>query len=283
LLFALVVTHNGQGGKMNANHLVSRNLLVFKIIKIKSLTQLRDAFRHNKREIVSATTSFGHIDPQKTRLNYSLTPTVDSTQLLGLVNDTILDHQAHIAKQMRCNAVLAIEVLFSVSAANTSIDLKRYFEDCLAWSVQEFTPAKLLCADVHHDEENPHMHIIFLCVTHTNLVASDVVGYKGKSQDRLMNFYSKVAKHHGLDLPLRGLNKANRKLLADWVIEHFDQSGDPITLSKHYPSVREAIKRDPILFAFNLDVDLNLKPIKLRTVAQIFTSKGKGSSTHDLG
>jgi hypothetical protein len=131
------------------------------------------------------------------------------------------------------------------------------------------------------DESNPHMHIIFLCVDGKKLLASTVVGYKSRLQGRLIDFYKEVGQKHGLERPLNGLNKANRKLLANKVIEHLEASQDPIVFSKHYQTVKDAIKRNPASFAFELDLNVVLMAQKFRTVAQIFTSKGKGSQSPD--
>jgi hypothetical protein len=266
---------------MRSHPLSNAKPLVFNIAKIKTVSKLRDAFKHNKREIAYENNCEGSIDPSRTRFNYSLTGAQDSTQLTDVVNQAIFTYVKHTGKQLQSNAVVAVEVMFSVSAAYTAIDLTQYFQECFDWAVEDFAPATVLTADVHLDESNPHMHIIFLCVTATNLVASAVVGYKGKQQERLMSLYRNVARKHGLELPLRGLSKANKIKLAGRVIESLEHSDDPLTHSKLYPTTKEAIRQNPAPFAFSLGVAVDLKPAKMRTVAEIFTSTGRGSRTVD--
>jgi Plasmid recombination enzyme len=264
---------------MTASPFLTSKQLIFQIEKIKSISKLRDAIRHNKREIEYELTSTGHIDPSKTHLNYSLAGSDDSLHLLGIANSAVIHHKNQTGKAVRKDAVIAIELLFSISSAYAEIDHRQYFEDCLDWSVHWFHPAPVLSADVHMDESNPHMHIILLCVTPTNLLGSRVVGYKGQGKDRLADFYQQVGSKHGLQMPPSGLSKENRKLLADKVIERIEESNDPVVLSRHYQSVKDAIRVNPTPFAFNLDLDITLKAPKIRTMAQIFTSKGKGSKT----
>jgi hypothetical protein len=259
----------------------TKKQLIFAIKKINSKVQLRNAVRHNKREIAKELGAAAHIDAAKIHLNYSLTGSSDGIPIFNRVKNAIDSYEKNTKRAIRRDAVIAIEILFSVSAANSDVDLQQYFQDCLRWSKSEFAPAELLSADVHLDESNPHMHAIFLCVTKTHLVASALAGYKTKYRHRLEDFFRKVGEKHGLELPPPTMSRINRELVAKQVIDHIDYSNDPITRSRHYPAVRDAIKKNPIPFAFNLDLDVVLKIPKTRTFAQIFTSKGRGSSIPD--
>jgi hypothetical protein len=252
--------------------------LVFNIQKITSKNQLWVAILHNKREIAREIGTLGHIDASRTHLNYSLVEFESSDRLREKVNQAIAEHQKFLGKRIRHDAVIALEVLFSISSQNTEINRKQYFEDCLAWSVKEFLPAQALTADVHLDESSPHLHIIFLCVTKTNLVASAVTGFKKKFSTRRENFQINVGSKHGLVLPPPALSRKNRGLLAKQVIKGLELSQDPITHSKHYAAICEAIHKNPAPFAFEQDLEAVHVPQKMRTMAQIFTSKGRGSN-----
>ena len=263
---------------MSADFHASHKQLIFNINKIKSKTQLRSALLHNKRQIESEMGPAGHIDPARMHLNYPLVGAGHSSLLWGEVEKALADHREHTKRQIRHDAVMAVEILFSVSAANTGINLAPYFEDCVNWSINEFAPAQVLSAEVHFDEANPHMHVIFLCVTKTKLVASSVVGYTKKYRERLESFFLEVGKKHGLELPPPRLSRSSLRAMASQAIEKIEQSKDPITLSAHYPAIVEAIKRNPAPFARTLSIGLRSKPSKRRTVVEIFTSKGKGSN-----
>lgn len=230
--------------------------LFFALKKIKTLNLLRRALKHNKREIAKELGVGSHIDRTKSQLNYSLTGASNALELMHHVNHVLCTHQQNVRKAIRRDAVLAIEVVFSVSANKTNIDLHQYFVDCFAWVAVEFEPASTLSADVHLDEANPHLHVIFLCVTELRLVASQVAGNKRKYRDRREDFYLKVAKKHGLDLPPPTLNRLDRSRLAQKVFEQLARTCDPITKSQHYPAICESIRRNPIPFASKLNLDI---------------------------
>ena len=150
----------------------------------------------------------------------------------------------------------------------------------MTWAKTEFYPAEVLTADVHLDEATPHMHVIFLCVTPTKLVASKVKGNKRKYRERKEDFFHKVAQKYGLALPPEKLLKADRIRLAKQVISQVETSSDPMTRSPHYQLIRLRIENDPVPFAVNLGIDIEITPKKLRTLVQTFTSKGKGANHH---
>jgi Plasmid recombination enzyme len=227
--------------------------IFFDLKKIKRLIHLRWAIKHNKREIANELRIGGHINSARTHLNYSLHGSNNSADLMMEVNRGITAYRKRVGKAIRHDAVVAIEVLFSVSATKQDIDLGKYFEDCLSWSTSEFAPAVKLSADVHLDESNPHMHIIFLCVTESKLVASQVSGNKVKFRNRRENFYFQVAKNYGFELSPPALNRIHRIWLAQKVIAEFNRSHDPITLSQHYQAVCEAVKKNPMPFAKKLE------------------------------
>ena len=244
---------------------------------INSLKQLRAAFRHNKREIQKELGARSHIDAQKIPLNYSLVESVSTDDLIHAVTEMIETYENNVGKRMRRDAVIAIEVLFSLPDSRPDINNRDYFNDCLIWSKTNLSPAEVLTADVHLDEATPHMHVIFLCVTPTKLVASKVKGDKRKYRERKEDFFHKVAQKYGLSLPPEKLLKADRVSLAKQVLSQVETSSDPMTRSPHYQLIRLRIENDPVPFAVNLGIDIKTTPKKLRTVAQIFTSTGKGA------
>ena len=247
---------------------------------IGTIRKLRAAFRHNKREIQKELGARSHIDAQKIPLNYSLVDVVSTDGLIRKVNERIEAYEDSIGKRIRHDAVIAIEVLFSLPDSRPDINNRDYFNDSLTWAITEFSPAEVLTADIHLDEATPHMHVIFLCVTPTKLVASKVKGNKRKYRERKEDFFHKVAQKYGLALPPEKLLKADRIRLAKQVITQVETSSDPMTRSPHYQLIRLRIENDPVPFAVNLGIDIKTTPKKLRTLAQTFTSKGKGSNYH---
>ncbi len=254
----------------------SINQLFFSLLKISSLARLRVALKHNAREIDYELSAHAHINKAKRHLNYSLIPFSSNDELVKSVNEARLAYEKTVGKSMRCDAVVAIEILFSVSQRKTDINLRQYFEECLRWASAEFAPASAMTADVHLDEANPHMHCIFLCVTNTKLVASGVAGYKAKYRKRFESFYKQVAQKYGFEMPAPTLNRTSRIQLARVVIDHFDQANNPITQSDLYLPVCDAVRHNPAPFALALGIPIPHEPQKMSTVAEIFTSKGLG-------
>lgn len=255
----------------------SKNSFYFNIGAISTQRKLRSAFMHNKREIQKELGARSHIDAQKISLNYSLVEVMSTDNLIQKVNDRIASYEDNTNRSMRHDGVIALEVLFSLPPSKTNINSHDYFNVCLTWAKTEFSPAEVLTADVHLDEATPHMHVIFLCVTPTKLVASKVKGDIRKYRERKEDFFHKVAQKYGLALPPDKLLKADRVRLAKQVISQVETSADPMTKSPHYQLIRLRIENDPVPFAVNLGIDIKTTPKKLRTVAQIFTSTGKGA------
>ena len=261
---------------MNNTQTTYAGSFLFNISVINSLAQLKASFKHNRREIQKELGAKSHIDAKKIYLNYSLCEFINTVDLIHQVKDVIKVHEEHTGKRIRSDAVLAIEVLFSIPVARADISTGEYFNDCLAWAIQQFSPAVALTADVHLDESAPHMHTIFLCVTPKNLIGSKQKGDRAKYKKRTENFFNNVACKYGLNRPPIKLLKADRLKLAKQVTSHVESKGDPMTQSPHYPLIRTTIQNDPAPFAMNLGIEIQTTPKKMRTVTQIMTSKGRG-------
>ena len=262
---------------MNNINLTSKSSFLFKIGVINALAQLKASLRHNRREIQKELGARSHIDAQKICLNYSLFEFEKTDDLIQRVNDSIEMHEEQTRKRIRRDAVLAIEVLFSIPIARTDIITDEYFKDCLAWTIEQFSPASVLTADVHLDESAPHMHVILSCVTPSRLIGSRIKGNKTRYQERTEHFFHNVASKYGLNRPPNKLLKVDRQRLAKDVISHVENSRDPMTQSPHYALIRATIQDDPAPFAMNLGIEIQTTPKKMRTVTQIMTSNGKGS------
>jgi len=263
---------------MNTTQSSVKSSFLFTIGVINSIKQLKASFRHNRREIQKELGAHSHIDAQKVCLNYTLSESVKTDDLIQRVKESIEVHEEQIRKRIRRDAVLAIEVLFSIPLARHNITADEYFKDCLEWTIEQFSPAFVLTADVHLDEATPHMHVILSCVTPNKLIGSKIKGNKARYQERTEHFFHNVACKYGLHRPPTKLLKGDRLRLAKDVITRLESTRDPITQSPHYPLIRNSIQEDPMQFANNLGIEIQTTPKKMRTVVQIMTSKGKGSN-----
>jgi hypothetical protein len=248
----------------------------FNINGINSFKQLSTAIRHNKREIQKELGARSNIDASKTHLNFSLVTSATTEQLVRLIKSSIDKHQVQTCRRMRRDAVIALEIVFSIPSSRTDIQVGEFFKDCLEWTKSQFVGADLLTADVHLDEANPHMHVILLCVTPTKLIGSSLKGNKVKYVERGDSFFQVVGLKYGFNRPLARLHKADRIDLAKMVTSELESSGDPATKSPIYELVKRQIELNPVQYAQSLGIEVQQTLKKMRTMAQIMTSKGKG-------
>jgi transposase-like protein len=177
------------------------------------------------------------------------------------------------------NAVLCIEQIFSLPP-DTSIDLDAYFRDCLQWAGQHFGGLdNILSADVHLDESAPHLQVLIVPLIGGRMNGSDLFGNRQRLQFLHSDFHAAVAGRYGLaKAPARLQGKAKEKT-AQTVINHIRATNDSAQTSALWPVIRDSIARDPAVFAQTLGLELSTSTAKTaRTMAQIFTSKGKGSN-----
>lgn len=260
---------------------ISKSALFFRVKKIKPARTVLDALRHNKRAIQAELGAFGNIDPSRTPMNYSLAGCVTPEAGYRQVLDDIKQYNLHRAAKIRHDAVVAIEAVFSVPASRTDINTQAFFEQCLSWCLKEFDRATLISADVHLDEANPHMHVLMGCVSPSQLFGSCAVGFAGKFSHRNQRFFEEVGKYFGLEAPNASLSKRDRKRVSHQVKRELQRRGDPVLESKCFGTVWAAIDADPTAFANDLGIEFAVGPKptkKLRTVVQIFTSKGRGEN-----
>ena len=261
---------------MAINMKQDKSAFVFRINTINKLQQLRNALKHNKREIQAELGARGHIKPELVKHNYSLLEKKSASETFSIVKKDIKTYQENQCKRIRTDAVVAIEILFSLPAIQSEINTKQYFTDCLNWSIEQFQPGKVLSADVHLDESNPHMHVIFSCIGSTQLLGSKLKGNRKKFADRQLDFYNNVAQKHGLYMPASKINKTDRLILGKKITAHLETINDPLVSSPSYSIVKNMIFENPTPFAQMYDFEIAVKPKRMKTMTQIFTSKGKG-------
>jgi Plasmid recombination enzyme len=116
----------------------------------------------------------------------------------------------------------------------------------------------LLSADVHLDEANPHMHVLFMPLEHCKkkgrLVWRSTLDKRGR--ELYEGFFDVVGKRYGLDKPI-SLTSTMRAALALAVIEMMHKSADGAASSRAWEAIKIAIKANPKPFA--VQVGINLK------------------------
>lgn len=248
----------------------------FRIKKLKGAAIVLAASRHNKRTIQAEHGADGHIDADRICLNLSLhgpdKPEAVSQHAKDLMS-------AACVRPQKKNAVLALELIFSLPPA-TAIDPEAFFRDCLQWAAQNFGGLdNVLSADVHLDESAPHLHVLILPLIDGRMNGSDLVGNKQRLQFLHNDVHTAVGARYGLaKAPARLQGQAKEKT-AQAIIQRLRATNDTAQASALWPVLRDMIDRDPAPFAQSLGIDLATQTAKAaRTMAQIFTSKGKGSN-----
>ena len=245
-----------------------------RVAKLKGAAIITAAARHNRREIQAERGSNESIHPERTAQNQTIAGPATADAVGQLARDLMA--QAGVdSKRLRKDAVRCLEFVFSLPL-NHPAAAGAYFHDCLKW-VQRSYNGHILSADVHHDESAPHCHVLLLPLVEGRMVGSDLVGDKRKLSAAQGSFHAEVAARYGLQKPPARLSGATKERAAALVLERFKALSDPVLRSAAWPVVRDAILTDPRPWLLQLDIVCTAVQKPLKTMAQIFTSAGKGA------
>ena len=243
-----------------------------RVKKLKGGGIVLAAARHNLREIQSELGAGGTIDPTRMRLNVVMHGPGDAADVAALAKARM---QAAGVGKLRKDAVQAIELVFSLPPGHV-VDTRHYFADCLAWAGARFGADNILSAVAHHDEAAPHMHVLLLPLVGNKMAGSELVGNRRTLADMQAAFHAAVASHHGLRKAPKRLAGHSKDAAAHLVLKHLRAANDGVLRSAAWPTIRDAIERDPAPFMDALGLHLTAPQKPPKTMAQIFTSKGKG-------
>lgn len=251
---------------------IRRERQVVLVGKINGKARLLSAARHNLREIQAELGANSHIDPSKTHHNIVC--------LGGRTSREIMEHAEMLLRsagieKLRKDAVYAVEYIFSLPP-ETSIDFDAYFNASLEW-LKDYVGCPILSAVTHLDEGAPHMHVLALPLVDDKMQGSAVVGYKSKLCGLKQSHYETVARRFGISRS-GSWTKKQKHFIAEQAYSLFSQR--PEVLAK--PDVRyaliQAMIKDPTGVQVALSITPPEIPQKMRTMTQIFTSTGKGTS-----
>lgn len=244
-------------------------------LRLKKLTGsgiMGKAARHNRRDIQAELGASGAIDATRSHLNITLMGPSTADEVAQLAKAKIM--AAGITKT-RKNAVMGVELVFSLPTGHAH-DVTAYFTACAQWAGAEFGGLdNIVSVDIHRDEAQDHAHVLLVPLFEGRLRGSDAVGNKKKLTELQAKFFKGVAAAFGFSKPrarLTGIDKAQTTRQVLDKLRH-----DPAANSKAWAVIRDNVERDPLPYALALGIvitDTSSKPTK--TMAQIFTSKGKG-------
>ena len=244
---------------------------LFRLGKLKGKNIVLVALKHNKRTLQNERGAELNIDATRTYLNYAL-------HGLDTPENIAIHANVQIAKagitSLRKDAVMGIEVIFSLPIDRHQQDTKPFFKDCYEWVKKTFA-GELLSFDVHLDEAAPHAHAIILPLVDDKMRGRDMVGDKGNLMRLINLFHAEVAKLYGLSRSdKKRLSKADKGTLENEVLKRL--KGDSVMNSCVWAVVRDAIKQDPMPFAQILSISSPAKA-NIKSFVDIKRSYGKGT------
>lgn len=245
----------------------------FRLKKLKGRGIVLVAARHNRRAVQAEVGASASIDPTRSHLNETLHGPPTAEKVSQLASARLTD--AGIGK-LRRDAVMALEMVFSLPSGH-GIEERRFFLDCVRWAGMTFGGLdNVLSADVHRDEAQPHCHVLVQPLLDGKMIGSDLVGNARKLRHLQQDFHASVAAAYGLRKAPARLVGAAKQHAAGAVLSALRSGSDAALESAAWPTIRDAIESDPAPFAQQLGIELAAPKAKLRTMAQIFTSRGKG-------
>lgn len=241
---------------------------IFRVKKIKSEKGgLLGALRHNKRLLPPE----NHINRLRTPLNYCLHENASPEDIYKHARKLMIDAGIDTPRK---NAVLAVEIIFSLPPSWHDKDSSNYFEACFEWTRKNFL-GEMLAFDVHLDEAAPHAHALILPLVNGRMNGSEMVGNTA-NLERLRNLlYSQVGGHYGLGRSgLKRLSGKDRIKLEEAVIQGL--SDDCVMQSAIWTLVRDNIRQDPLPYAELLDIKKPARESKKHFI-DYKRSRGRGA------
>ena len=243
-----------------------------RVKKLKGGGIITVAARHNRRVIQAEIGASASIDPTRSHLNETLTGPRTAADVGQLAKDLMA--RAGVVK-LRKDAVMGLEIVFSLPPEH-GIDERAYFTACADWVGASFGGAPVLSVDIHRDEAAPHCHVLLLPLIEGRMDGSNLIGGKQKLLVLQKDFHLKVAARYGLSKAPARLSGTAKQVAAKAVLQRLRETSDSVLQSKMWATLREVIENDPAKFLEALGIELAPTRMPGRTMAQIFTSKGKG-------
>ena len=242
---------------------------------------LADAARHNRRAIQAEFGAHSHIDAERIYLNETIAGPSTPDEVVSLASELMAGAGVDVGK-LRKDHTQAVEILFSL-APDTTVNARDYFLRCVAWVGARFGADNILSADIHCDESAPHCHVLILPLVNGRMQGSDLIA-KPKLANLRKSFASEVAHEFGLMAPPGRMTGALRGKAVCMVLERLESTRDPILNSPLWHTIKRDIERDPARFVAALGVEVMpvAREHKIRTMAQIFTSPGKGGKVEKV-
>ena len=246
---------------------MSEDQYFFRIGKLKGKDSRLKALRHNKRMLPKV----AHIDETRSQLNYCLVGDSSPEEIESRVKTALL---TSLSSTLRKDAVMGVEIIFSLPPSRLSKDTRPFFEDCCRW-VETNIRGVLIAFDVHLDESAPHAHALILPLVDGAMIGSKVVG-NTTNLHRLRNlFMEEVGKKHSLHP--KKVTRLSKTTLGEWASLVIGKLRDDVASeSVIWPAIKESIANDPASFAKLLSIEPPTKKTKKHFV-DYARARGRGT------
>lgn len=212
------------------------------------------AASHNLRKIPAEMrgNAADRIDPRRTHLNRILRGPDTPAAVVSFMDQLIVDAGARIKRK---DQIKLFEVL--VDPKKQIDDMAGFFETSICWMENWFN-CPLVSAITHYDEEDPHMHLLFVPLRGHLLQGWMIMGGPNKLKQMHKAFQEQVGKLYGLPTKSH-FSAKEREAGARAVVNQLQQSLPPgwLAADKIF-QLRKAITGpnfEGVMSAFNVDID----------------------------
>jgi len=245
--------------------------------KIKGLLALRNALRHNLREINRELTTSGRIDPLRTSQNQILHGLNDSRKIMEQVAALMTERGAKLRK----DGISALEILVSLPPSTPPDEQTSFFSEAATWAQNFYEGIPLLSAVIHRDESTPHCHILLLPLVGNCMNGSRLAGAYGKVETLHRRFHAEVGQKYGLALSgVRLVPKITRETAnryASAAIAKLLESPDAIRLPEVTAALRHTITHDPLPLVTALNIPVIVGLTKMDVIVNTMTKPIKAN------
>ena len=238
--------HIDQDGVITSQPSTVKPLVLVWFKKQKEPQSVRVAADHNKRARFFYEQGHEHAPEGGeliARKNQKLWGPDTPEEVANLARSLMVQHNV---KKLRKKGVRAVEVLLSLSLRH-GIDDTAFFTDSMHWFAQRFGGIEnLLSADIHRDEAQDHVHMLFLPLLDGRMIGSEMVGGRGKMRGCKLSFNEEICRKHGVKvLMVEGLSRQEKVKASRAVQERLVAVRDPVSTSLVWDAVRTNIENKP--------------------------------------
>lgn len=212
---------------------------------------LLTAARHNLRDIQKELGADGHIDPGRICLNQTLAGPDTPAGVVALAK-SLMDGIGYTPK--RKDYTQAHEVLITLPGRST-VEAGQYFSFCLDFIVAQFGPDAILSAIVHHDEAEPHLHVLLIPIAGGQYVGSSLIT-KPSLAELIDKFAADALKSFGI-VVMTSIKGKDRARAAQMVDKGLRVALDGIASPALLQAILKAAARHPAPFMEPLELRLD--------------------------